>query len=905
MHYLFAQSASVKGVTRDTSDNKNLSNATISLLRSSDSILVKYTRTDKEGRFSLSGLPAGDYVLLITYPRFADFAEKLTLTASQDMDMATVPLTLKSQLMQEVVVRSAAAIKVRGDTTEFTADSFHVRPGATVDELLKQLPGLQVNSKGQITAQGKKVDKVLVDGEEFFGEDPTIATQNIGAKAVDKVQVYDTKTDQDQLKGIGASGDGNKTINIKLKADAKKGYFGKLEGSTDFDKLANAKAMYNLFRGNKKFSVYGTKSNISTGSLGWEERNKLGIENDYEFDELNGYYYSYGSGDDEFNNWNLRGIPNSYTAGALYGDKWNEEKNKLNLSYLYNRLGTTNTNRKVSQTLLEDTTFFNNSLSRTSGLSQQHSVNGKYEWKIDSMASIKYTVAGIYRQKDNFSDTYSEALNEDRDTVNNNKRTNEQTAIKRQMDNALTYRQQFKKKNRLLMATLRLGLVDDQVRGHLLSRSQFYKNNMVDSTDNIDQQKRNDGNSTTFGSRITFNEPLNDLWNLVAEYSFNANNSSSYQNSYDRDFEGKYTVRNNQFSNNSDLNATSHSGTVTARFNGKKIKYAFGAGLSSIRLNLHNLNLDSKTNYHFTGFTPQAQFRYNIKAQTGFSMSYRGNTVQPTLTQLQPLQNNNDPLTIYVGNPDLKVGFNHNININFNDFKVLSGRYTWVGAGINFQRNAITNRSTVDEFGKTTYVPVNVNGNYNYYLYGNWNSGQGDKKLIHSINPEANGGRSVNYVNGKENVNTYYGLQLGYGLSYSVQEKYNIELRPKIERNISKSSLRPNANNNYWTYGGGANVWVQLPWKFEISSDIDANLRQSTNAFAGNNMTVWNAEFSRKFMKEKALKISVIAHDILNQNIGFERTINSNYISEQRYDMLGRYFLLSASWTFNKMPGKK
>jgi hypothetical protein len=899
-----SQTASVKGSVTDTVEKKNLSNSVVSLLRQSDSVLIKFTRTNLNGEFVLSNVPAGSYVLMITYPKFADYADKIIIPA-EGLNLGIIPLTPKAVLLKEVVIRTNAAIRIKGDTTEFVADSFKVKQGATVEDLLKQLPGIQVNSKGEITAQGKKVDKVLVDGEEFFGADPTIATQNIGAKAVDKVQVFDTKTEQDQLKGIGASGDGNKTINIKLKDSAKKGYFGKLEGGTDFDKLLNGKLMYNKFRGSKKYSLYGTKSNINTGSLGWEDRNKLGIENDFEYDEVSGFYYSYGDGENEFNDWNLKGIPDAYTVGALYGNKWDEERNKLNLSYLYNRLGTKNTTRTISQTLLEDTTFYNNSFSKSNGLTQQHVLNGKYEWKIDSFASIKYTAVGTYKKKDTYTDNYSEALDEQQEFVNTNSRTNDLSSTKKQLDNVVTYKQLFRKKDRLLIATLRLGLIEDEQTGKLLSSTNFYKNGIIDSVDIIDQLKLNFGNSTTIGTKITYNEPLSKEWNLVAEYSLNNNHSISHRNSFEKDINSKYTNLNPVFSNNFDLTALANSGTITARYVGKKLRAAFGTGLSAIQLNLNSLDDNKKTKYNFTGFTPQAQFGYRFKPQTGISFSYRGNTVQPSLTQLQPLRNNNDPLAIYVGNPNLKVGFNHNLNLSFNDYKVLKGRYMFGSFFISLRENAIVNSSSVDSFGKTTYIPVNISGNNNWNFWSVWNSGQGDKKWLHEIQPNANGGRNKSFLNGKENVNTYANFSLTYRLRYSVTDKYNFSAGPKVTRNISKSSLRPTANNNYWSYGGQADGYVMLPWKLELSSDIDANLQQKTNAFTQNlNIIVWNAKLSKKFKKDKSFEIALVAHDILNQNIGFNRTINSNFVNEERYDKLSRYFLLTASWTFNKMPGK-
>lgn len=901
----FAQSASIKGTITDTAEKKNLSNAVITLLNKKDSFLVKYTRSDKEGNFLMEKVDTGKYLLWITYPKFADYTDPLQVNPGTDINLGSIALTLKSVILQEVIVRTNRAVNIKGDTTEFAADSFHVKEGATVEELLKQLPGLQVDSKGKITAQGKQVDKVLVDGEEFFGDDPTIATQNIGAKAVDKVQVFESKTEQDQLKGIGASGGGNKTINIKLKDSSKKGYFGKLEAGSDFNKLFDAKAMYNRFRGNQKFSLYATKSNTSTGSLGWEDRNKLGIEDDYEYDELTGFYYSFNDGDDEFNNWNLKGIPNAYTVGALYNNKWNEEKNKLNLSYLYNRLGTTNTTISQSQTLLEDTTFYNNSRAKSNGLSQQHAGYGKYEWKIDSFASIKYTVSGTYKEKDLFSNSVSEALNEIKDSVNSNSRTNEAHSVKKKLDNQLQYKQLFKKKNRQLITTLRFGLTQEDQDAKLNSSTWFFSNGVRDSLDLTDQLKINTNSIKSFGAKVTYNEPLSATWNLVTEYSFNNNQNTSHRNTYEKDYNNKYTDLNPLFSNNFSLHAFSNNGTVTARYMGKKLRAVAGVGLSAIQLNLDNLDLDTKTKYNFTGFTPQAQLGYKFKAQTQLSFSYRGNTVQPTLNQLQPIRDNTDPLSIYTGNPDLKVGFNHNLNFFFNDFKVLKSRYMYANVGFNILDNAITNFSTTDSLGKTTYIPMNVKGNNNWYLYSFWESGQGDKKINHEIRPQLSGGRSVNYLNGNKNINTYINTELHYGIRYSVQDKYNFRLGPTLKRSISTSSLRPETKNNYWTYGAEADGWVMLPWKLELSSDLDMNLQQKTAAFPNPvNITVWNAEIKRKFFKNKVLELIFTAHDLLNQNIGFTRTINSNFISQQQYDRLSRYFMLSVRWTFNKMSGK-
>ncbi|HEX2534090.1 MAG TPA: carboxypeptidase-like regulatory domain-containing protein, partial [Chitinophagaceae bacterium] len=337
---LKAQSPSVHGKVADTLEKKALPHAVVALIRKSDSSLVRFSRTDRNGSFRMNGIEPGNYQILVTYPKFADYTDDIQVKADGETALGTLPLTLKSKLLQEVVVRTGSAIRIKGDTTEYAADSFVVREGATVEDLLKKLPGFQVNSKGEIVAQGQRVSKVLVDGEEFFGDDPTMATQNLSAKAVDKVQVFDTKSEQQNLTGMTTGNEG-KTVNIKLKEDKKKGAFGRGELGYNGGSLLNSKALYNNFIGKRKISVYGTKSSTSTGSLNWEERRQMGIENDMEYDEISGYYFSFGN-DDGFNDWSLRGLPNSYTAGGLYINRWDADKKALNSSYRYNRLGTEN-----------------------------------------------------------------------------------------------------------------------------------------------------------------------------------------------------------------------------------------------------------------------------------------------------------------------------------------------------------------------------------------------------------------------------------------------------------------------------------------------------------------------------------------------------------------------------------
>ena len=902
-----AQSLQVKGTVSDTAENKTLQHAVVSLLQKKDSTLSYFTRTDKSGQFVVSGVQPGKYVLLVTFPRFADYADEIEVK-EKDAELGTIALTLKSTLLKEVIVRSGSAIRIKGDTTEFTADSFVVKEGATVEDLLKMLPGFQVNSKGEVVAQGKRVDKVLVDGEEFFGDDPTMATQNLASKAVDKVQVFDTKTEQQNLTGITTGSEG-KTINIKLKEDSKKGAFGKFHAGTDFQDYLDAKGLFNRFVGKKKLSLYGTKSNINTGSLNWEDQQKLGIEDDYEYDEINGYYYSFGT-DDGFSDWSLRGLPNSYTAGGLFINKWNEDKHSINGSYRYNRMGTVNEGSTLTQNILPNTINYRNRFTNSKGFNQQHALNGKYEWKIDSLASIKYTVSGIYKTTTLDDVTNSEFLNSSRSLINTSRQQRDNENERIQQDHSLVYRQMFNKKNRLLLTTLRFGLVEDDQEGMNRTETDFYKDGVIDSTDLVDQLRQFKGQSKTLGVKTTFSEPLSNKVSLILDLAHNRNLSESYRNTFNKSNNGKYEILDPLYSNNFDFNAFSNSGSAIMRYMDKKWRMAFGSGISSVRLKLYNLDNNNNNTFDFLNLTPQAQVSYAMKQQSNIGLSYRGTTRQPSINQLQPIRDNNDQLNVFIGNPNLKVGFNHNLNLNFHEFKMLSGRSMWISANYSIMDNAIANYTTFDTVrGKQTYMPINVDGNKSYSLYGSWNKGQGEKKMRYGMSVNLYGGTNNTKVEVKgiatKNKTDYANYNFSVSLGYSESEKVSFNIRPSIGYNTSKSSLQPLLNNNYFTYGGNVDGFVMLPGKIELTSDVRFDLREKLEAFPVNtNIITWNGTLGKKVLKDKSGKIMIVANDILNQNRGFNRIINTNIIQEERYDRISQYFLLKFEWTFNKMPGK-
>ncbi|RZJ88350.1 MAG: carboxypeptidase regulatory-like domain-containing protein, partial [Chryseobacterium sp.] len=374
----------VKGSTLDTAGRLKLSNTSISVLNAKDSTLKSFTRTAADGSFEIGKLNKGKYILMVTYPGYADYIEGFTLDSlKSEKDFGILHMLLKSKLLEDVIIKgTAAAIKINGDTTEFNAAAYKIQPNSKVEDLLKQLPGIQVDKDGKITAQGQTVNKVLVDGEEFFGDDPTLVTKNIRGDMVDKVQLFDKKSDQAAFTGVD-DGQKTKTINIKLKEDKKNGYFGKVDGGLGTDGYYESQLQFNRFAGKMKFSAYGTASNTGKTGLSWEDNNKLGNTGSMEF--IDGGIMISSSGSDELESFDGRysgeGIPVSQTAGLHFDNKWDNDKKTINTNFKTGAITIDGVKNTISQNNLPTGVIVTNS--------DQNSHNYIFRNKLDATYTVK------------------------------------------------------------------------------------------------------------------------------------------------------------------------------------------------------------------------------------------------------------------------------------------------------------------------------------------------------------------------------------------------------------------------------------------------------------------------------------------------------------------------------------
>lgn len=901
---IFAQAAEIKGKLADSTSADKPENAVIAVLRQNDSTLVKFSRSDKNGNFQIAGLDSGSYNILITYPKYGDFVERINLKQHETLDLKTIYLTQKAKLLQEIVIKQAA-IRIKGDTTEFNADSYQVKPNATVEDLLKQLPGIQVDKDGKITAQGQQIQKILVDGDEFFSDDPTIATRNLRADAVSKVQVFDKKSDQAEFSGID-DGNTTKTLNLKLKDNAKHGYFGKLSAGA-LDKYYNLQGLINAFKGKRKLAAFIIGSNTKNTGLNWQESQNYGFQsNNIEVMEGGGIMITSNSSDDlGTQNFYGQGLPESVKGGLHFSNKWNEDKYNVGGNYLFNKLAVHSSGNTYTQNILADSVYYDRQSSDIHSDRIRHSLAGTAEIQIDSSSSVKISANGYTGTSTNSSDYTSQALDENNNPVNSSIRNTfgkgENSALSA---NAL-WRKKFKKKGRTLSINVEERYNETSSDGILHNLSNFYDGTgSIFKKDSTDQNKINNNVANVMGIRGTYTEPLSKKSFLELNYSFYNNSSTQKRSSFNKDLNGKYSNFVDTLSNDFRYVYNTNSAGLNYRFNEKKYNFSLGGNISNTAFEQTDLIKDTSRKYNYYNLSPRANFNYKFSQYSGIRFTYNGNTQQPTIEQLQPLTNNEDPLNVVIGNPSLKQEFRNTLNFSYNNYKVLSERSIYLGTYFTFTNNDISSTYTIDRLGKRTTQYINVNGNFSGSLYAGYYIKIPKTKFRAYLRPNASLSHNNNFVNGLKNLTKSYNVSTSLGLSYFKEEKYNFEASFTPSYSKSNSSISSVAGTDYWTYDYSFNGSIYPIKKLEIGTDIDFNFRQQLNEFDVNNdVIVWNAFIEKKFLKKDAFTIRASINDILNQNKGYNRTIQPNAIVERHYLTFQRYGLITLTWNFNNKGG--
>ena len=890
----FSQKMNIKGIVFDSSGVKMLNNVSVLSVRIKDSLLLGATRTKFDGEFEFANFPIDTFSLIIEHPEYeAKTYYIIGHKGNLEINIPRIQLNSVTKNLAEVVVfANKNPIFYRGDTLVYVADSFKVGENAVVEDLLKKLPGIKVNEDGTLTSQGKDISQVLVDGDEFFGSDPTIATRNLGAKSISSVQVYEKKNENSKV------GEDEKiqVLDLKLKDGAKKGYFGKISGASDFaafnkNAFYESEMLFNKFNNKQKISVFFLSSNTPKSNFGFRDMNKFGLENERNASGMSMF--------NQGNQANTSGIPQTLKAGIYYSDKIGKT-GKIGFNYSYSESNLIANSNSSSQYFLADTSYFLKDSIQNTTKNQGHRLNLSYSVNLDSLTFIEFkpnlSVDFANSDDNNTTRFFGETNIKSLETVIKN--TNDSKGIG--SNSQALIRRKFMKKNRELELKYILGFSDNETAGNLLTTT---NNILLDSIETIDQKKNNDNSSISNYGILSYTEPLSDNWKLQFEYLFENGFNKQDKKTFNRG-DGSYSESVSILSNIFDNSRIQHRLTAIGSFEKNFHTVIGGIGLRNIAIENINYISDKVINQNFNNFLPRLSYQFKPSMSKRMGIYYTTSSSQPSINDLQPVVDNSNPNRTQEGNPDLQPNYVHNLNGNFNTWQALSGRYIWSGFNASITNNAFANSTTYDNFGRTVSKTVNVDGN----LFSNVYFGAGipflSRKLEIEPNANASYNRYTNFINTEKNITQ--NTSFSGGLDFSLQlDSLEITIGNTYSYTNPVSSLSSVSNKPYSSQRYEFDLEWQL--KSHIKLKIDANYTINSQRADGFNKNIFivNAELSKAFFKTENLILTLSGNDLLNQNLNLSRQVNGNIVTDNYTSIISRYFLLKLTYKFNNNKTKE
>lgn len=899
----------VRGVLVDRMDGSPLISATLRLLNAKDSSMVKGAMSDVDGRFRITGIGRGRYLLESSYVGYQTTLTPVNLkTSDASVRLDTIRMAGNSVVLKEAeVVGIKAEVKVMQDTVEYNADSYKTQPNAVVQDILKRLPGVEVDSEGKITAQGKEITKILVDGKEFFSDDAQVASKNIPASMVDKLQVIDRKSDLARLTGVD-DGEEETVINLTIKKDMKKGWFGNVTAGYGTDGRYSGNFMVNRFVNDNQISILGGANN--TNELAFSMPGS-------------GRFRRFGG---------VNGVNTSQSVGVNF-NVGNEETFRVGGDLMYSHSDQRTDTKSNKQYLFADSTSFENSLSRTRD--QSHNVTGNFRlrWEMDSANTFDFRPSFLlsYNQSDSYSESELLAGDASRSLVNTTQNTLKSDGTTYDVGGELVYNYKFRRRPGRSFSTQVSYKFSNTVEDETTySVNKFF---LVPDEDEIrDQMVDYHQWSNRVGARLTWTEPLGDIKKarfLTFAYRMNYvfNNSDKLVYNIDRAYstekamqmlESDYGILTNPMVANAmaydsgvfdeDLSNRFRNDQFTQslrlgfRQNREDYRLDGGVSVEPTMMSSENLLNSAKSipeNWVWN-FAPFLRFRYKFSKTESLALDYRGRSKSPTMTQLQPVPDYSDPLRVVQGNPELLPSFTHRFNVRYNNFNKerQSSIMTFVSADLT-QNSIVTNTQFDKNTGGRTITYDNVNGDWTLSGMLMYNSPVGHKGWRVSNHTFLRYARTVGYNNGLLNKSGNLMVSQTPGVAFRT-DIFDVELRPYYTLQHTSNSVQQD-NRLVHSYGSRFNAGYYAPFGLSISTDVSYG--NSIGYFDGfdNEQWLWNAAVSYSFLKGKSATISLKAYDILREKQNISRAVTANYIEDREFNTVTRYFMLSLTYKFAKM----
>ena len=919
----------ISGTVVENETGDPIPQTTVRLLKT-DSTLVKGVLTGLDGKFMLSAPQAGKYIVQVTCVGFKAYAKNITIKGDKDVALGTVAMRPDAIMLKGATVTGQAAkVTLKADTFVYNASAYRTPEGSAVEELVKRLPGAQVDDDGKITINGKEVKKIMVDGKEFMTGDTKTAMKNLPTSIIERVKAYDQKSDLARVSGVD-DGEEETVLDFGIKQGMNKGL------------------MLNADLG------IGTRSRYSERLFGGWMKDDLKLFFMGSANNVNDMGFGMGGGG------RFGGGRQGLTATKMTGLNLNYEKKdllKLDGSVRWNHSdGDATVRRSTEDFFSASTSSFGNSLNGNMTRSNSWDARFRLEWKPDSMTNIMFRPQFRYNSNDQLSDGTSATFSADPYSIRSitnplaqlDELVNEGVVKNSNLSNSISYSDSksvggWGQLNRRLSnngrnVTLRLGanysegmsksFSNDSVNYYQFANDSVYQANRyaVTPTKNWD-----------YSVRATYSEPIFDKVYLQFSYQYQYKYSKSDRGTYDFSrlglpffsitpaYRGWDSYLNllggssldgfldQDLSRFSEYKNYIHTAEVALRVTRKD--YNFNVGLQLMPQKSHFIQdyqgVHADTTRTVTNFAPTADFRWKISNVSQLRLTYRANSSQPSMTDLLDITDDSNPLNIRRGNPGLKPSFTQSLRLFYNNY--IQNHQRSIMAHLNFQttRNSISNMVTYDEkTGGRTTRPENINGNWNAFGMLMFNTAV-DSTGFFNVNTftTLRYANNVGYVNLDRTANaqesTTRTTTIGERLAGSFRNDWlEVELNGSLEYMHARSLLQENNNLDTWTFSYGANVMVTAPWGTQVSSGLNMNSRRGYNdASMNTNELIWNAQLSQSFLRGNALTVSLQFYDILHEQSTFSRTITAMQRSDTEYNAITNYAMLHVIYKLNIFGG--
>ena len=888
---LLSHAAVINGVLVDSQDTTEMVEATVRLLMANkDSTFVKGTTTDINGVFNIKGVKAGKYLLRFSYMGYDDVIKHVTVGEDgRDVNIGVVKMDPNTIMLKEaVVVGVKSAIVVKEDTIEFNADTYKTQANAVVEDLLKRLPGVEVGTDGKITANGKEVKKILIDGKEFFSDDPTVASKNIPADMINKLQVIDRKSDLARLTGVD-DGDDETVINLTVKKGMNNGWFGTVNAGYGTDKRYAGNVMINHFRDGNQFTILGGGNNV----------NNLGFG-----DGASGRFQRFG-GD--------RGVTTSQYAGINFNVGSKEDDHfRVGGDIMYSHSDRDTRTKTARQYLFEDSTSYYDA--NTAARDKSHNLRGDFriKWEVDSNNTIDF--------RPNFSFNFNKS--ERGDTSLTRAGDAARTYVNRSLSNFFNDGKSYEWGARLIYnhkvashpgrsQSLMLNYRYSDVRedGDTYTDNTYYL--LPDEDELIDQTANNRRKSHNVTGRLSWTEPIGDVKNarfLELSYRGNYRYTTSDKLVYDNDRTGVWpggTITDSEWNESlsNSFRNTFYNQEFSAGFRQVRKAYNLNVGISvnsamSKSKDLINSARDIKERWAWS-VAPYARFRYKFTDTRNLNFNYRLRANQPSIAQLQPVADVSNPLNIVIGNPELKPTFTHNINLRFGDFAQGAQRSIMAMVNVDFSQNSIVSTTTYDATtgGRMTSY-TNVNGIWNAMAMNMLSFPFGASKVWYfSSHMFMRYSVTKGINNDIENRSNTFNINYSPGLAFR-NSVFDLEIRPRYSFQNNINTVQTSSNRNIHTWGGMFNGTYSAPFGLVISTDLSYSTTSGYSAGYNTKQWLWNGSLAYQFLRDKQAALTISVYDILGQRKSVYRNVTANYIDDVIYNSLGRYGMLTFTYRF-------